>query len=306
MTVYFLWLYRAGCVKIRPSFYRIMEDGDEIIVLAEDNDTYKAEPPIDIPDIMQTVPRQPLPRPPQKILLCGWRRDIHDILHLLDNLSPPHTEVTMANRLPVEDRDKCLIEAGRNPAQFQNIHLVHVRANMVIRRHVDALPIEKYDCLLVFSDSDEDNILASDSTVLASVLMLRGVELSRRSHVSLKDLSKTRRGAIKGQNTLLKYDDRVHCIAEILDARTQKTIAINRAIALSSDYIFSNQLVSRMMAMVSENRHVNAILNDLLGDSGNMFDVLPSSRCVYDMLFWGSDQAIVAHDEDNDNSVMRI
>ena len=47
--------------------------------------------------------------------------------------------------------------------------------------------------------------------------------------------------------------------------RTQKTIAANEDVVMVSDFVQSNLLVSRVVAMVSENRSVNSVLAELLG-----------------------------------------
>ncbi len=277
----YIYIYSTGKICMKPSFSRTIQPGDEIIVLAEDNDTYKASAqPIDIPDSVSIMTRHPLPTPPKKILLCGWRRNITTVLMLLDHLSAPETEVTLANRQPVEKRSALLQQEGLDVHNgLMNIHLKHVYANMAIRRYVDGLPITEYDCIMVMSDENETTPLGSDSNVLASVLMLRGVELAKRSNFSIRRFSSLDIRTFKREKLdLLKHNDRVHCIAEMLDPRTQKTIASNRTIALSSDYIMSNRLISRMLAMISENRYVNVILADLLGAKGNMFDVLPAQR----------------------------
>ncbi|ETV75344.1 hypothetical protein H257_10205 [Aphanomyces astaci] len=259
----------AGKVWIRPYFARVIEPGDEIIVLAEDDNTYTAATePVDSTPV-SAMTKRPLPTPPKRILLCGWHRDIRDILRLLNHLSVPNTEVDLVNEVPEDIRIDRLRNDGLDVRSLENLNVRHVEANVAIRRQAQHLRVPQYDCILVMSDSSNQG-LASDSLVLASVVMLRAIEVAQRSHKSLADLSDASASLQSGRH--------VHCVSEILDPRTEMTINSSHTIRCSSDYVMSNDLVSRMLAMVSENRNVNAILDELLGDKGSTFDVLPASR----------------------------
>merc|ERR1740117_1980418 len=67
-------------------------------------------------------------------------------------------------------------------------------------------------------------------------------------------------------------------ICEILDPRTQKTIAGNKYVSLSSDFCQTNKLVAQIVAMISEERSVKTVLDELLGVSGCTFAVFPATR----------------------------
>ena len=70
-------------------------------------------------------------------------------------------------------------------------------------------------------------------------------------------------------------EEPVNCavVCEILDSRTQETISKNEKVSLSSDFVQSNQMVSQILAMVSEDRNVKTILGQLLGASGTALSV---------------------------------
>ena len=54
-------------------------------------------------------------------------------------------------------------------------------------------------------------------------------------------------------------------VSEILDPRTKDLIGQARI----SEYVMSNAIVSAVLAMVAENRSVNAVLQELLKADGN-------------------------------------
>ncbi|KAF0720424.1 hypothetical protein As57867_000301, partial [Aphanomyces stellatus] len=278
-----------GQILIKPRLERTIHAGDEIIVLAEDNDTYKAAaaPVVDVSGVTPTT-KQPLPPPPQRILLCGWHRNIRDILILLDHLSAPETHIHLVNAEDENARVSQLQDEGLRLETLKNLEIKHFVANTAVRRHMEKFKVTSYECILVMSDRANDvHPLASDSHVIATVMMLRAIEMSQRSHKSLHEISTRRDSAQK-----LQTGRKIHCVAEVLDPSTERTIHENAIIGAAADYVMSNDLVrrvSRMLAMVSENRSVNTILDQLLGDNGATFDVLPATRyCEMNehMSFW--------------------
>jgi hypothetical protein len=71
-------------------------------------------------------------------------------------------------------------------------------------------------------------------------------------------------------------------VVEILDPRTQRTVTDSTTAGLSqvSDFMNSNDLVSKILAMVSEDAKVKGILDQLLGGYGTQFAVVPSEQVV--------------------------
>ena len=72
-------------------------------------------------------------------------------------------------------------------------------------------------------------------------------------------------------------DLKASIICEVLDPRTQQTIRTNNAVAQSSDFLQSNLLVSRILAMVSENRSVMHILNEMLAPDGSAMGTIKAA-----------------------------
>ncbi|RHY18381.1 hypothetical protein DYB25_004562 [Aphanomyces astaci] len=270
-----------GDVEIKPDPERLMEAGESIIFLAEDNDTYKAEEtaiaiPTTAAHALVTTERQL-----EKILMCGWRRDIRDMIKLLDDLVLQGSEVhLLCEDPPIEERDKQLVESGMDLSSLVNIELIHQFGNSAIRRHVDQLPLEDYTSVMVLGDqSREMDILHSDSHSLSTVLLLRGLQAARKRRARRRLFAETIDNAItKWMGNKDDHISQCPCITEILDPRTQKTISSNRTIASHSEFIQSNELVSCMLAMISESRKVKKILNELLGATGCSFQVEPSVR----------------------------
>lgn len=171
---------RNRVVMLNPPDHFVMRPGDGLMVLAEDDDTYKPMPPCE-------VRRSKLPEhviePPEAstILMAGWRRDVDDVLELLDSLSEPGSVVHMLNELSVKERNERLSHNGMVPeADLDNLAIVHHVGNPSFRRDLEPLHVEQYDSVMVLSDEKyEHDAMHSDSQALACLLLIRHLQEGR-------------------------------------------------------------------------------------------------------------------------------
>jgi hypothetical protein len=250
-----------GDIILNPSPNFVIPDGDELIVIAEDDDTYtyaEAEEPAagDLPAWHPSKNRA------EYILMTGWRRDIRDILKLLDSLVEHGTEVHMLASVPLADRTEILLQEGLDVKSLRNITLVHHEGNSSSRCDLEELPMERYTSVMVLADeAHEHDIMHSDSHNLSSLLLLRNVQ------------------------QLLMQDGKITamppCITEILDSRTQQTISTGSTVFAGSDFVQSNEMISQMLAMISEDPGVKSILSELLGSKGSDISLeTPAQYCL--------------------------
>ncbi|XP_047176978.1 probable ion channel SYM8 isoform X2 [Vigna umbellata] len=136
----------GGKIIINPDDSYVLRDGDEVLVIAEDDDTYAPGP---LPEVCKGLcPRiRDPPKFPEKILFCGWRRDIDDMIMVLEALLAPGSELWMFNEVPEKEREKKLVDGGLDVSELENIKLVHREGNAVIRRHLEGLPLETFDSM---------------------------------------------------------------------------------------------------------------------------------------------------------------
>uniref|UniRef100_K3WEL4 CASTOR/POLLUX/SYM8 ion channel conserved domain-containing protein n=1 Tax=Globisporangium ultimum (strain ATCC 200006 / CBS 805.95 / DAOM BR144) TaxID=431595 RepID=K3WEL4_GLOUD len=251
----------SGDVLIFPELAMIVEPGDQIMVLAEDDDTYKTCPPTQI-EVGKIPPPLPKIERIERVLMCGWRRDIRDMIKLLDCIVPSGTELHMICEEPTHLRTKLLKESGLDVDKLENLKMIHHYGNTAIRRHVASLPLQMFTSMMILADqSRETDIMNSDSHSLASLLLIRDLQAKQ---------SMTRKA--------VDWIKECKCISEILDPRTQRTISTSSTILRLSEFIQSNELVSCILAMISESRDVRVILDELLGPHGSYFEVEPSGR----------------------------
>ncbi|XXG89396.1 hypothetical protein AAC387_Pa12g1403 [Persea americana] len=276
----------GGKIILNPDDSYILQEGDEVLVIAEDDDSYF---PTALPMVKEAsfIDIARPTRKPQKILLCGWRRDIddmivsperilfcgwrrdmEDMIMVLDAFLAPGSELWMFNDVPEKEREKKLIEGGLDISRLENISLVNREGNAVIRRHLESLPLESFDSILILADeSVEDSAIQADSRSLATLLLIRDIQAKRLPYREAM-ITHNHRGSISQgswMGEMQQASDKSVIISEILDPRTKNLLSMSKI----SDYVLSNELVSMALAMVAEDRQINDVLEELFAEEGN-------------------------------------
>lgn len=283
----------GGKIIINPDDSYVLRDGDEVLVIAEDDDTYAPGP---LPEVRKGLcPRiRDPPKYPEKILFCGWRRDIDDMIMVLEALLAPGSELWMFNEVPEKEREKKLVDGGLDVSELENIKLVHREGNAVIRRHLEGLPLETFDSILILADeSVEDSVAHSDSRSLATLLLIRDIQSRRLPYKDTKSTSLRLSGFSHNSwiREMQQASDKSIIISEILDSRTRNLVSVSRI----SDYVLSNELVSMALAMVAEDKQINRVLEELFAEEGNEMCIKPAEfylfdqeeLCFYDIMIRG-------------------
>ncbi|KAK9950920.1 hypothetical protein M0R45_006386 [Rubus argutus] len=257
----------GGKIILNPDDSYVLQEGDEVLVIAEDDDTYA---PATLPTVKEATFIQiaRTPRKPQKILLCGWRRDIDDMLVVLDAFLAPGSELWMFNEVAEKEREKKLTDGGLEINRLVNISLVDREGNAVIRRHLESLPLQSFDSILILADeSVEDSAIQADSRSLATLLLIRDIQAKRLPMVIHDERGSFSKSSWIGE--MQQASDKSVIISEILDPRTKNLLSMSKI----SDYVLSNELVSMALAMVAEDRQINDVLEELFAEEGNELQI---------------------------------
>ncbi|KAL5567346.1 hypothetical protein UlMin_030510 [Ulmus minor] len=270
----------GGKINLNPDDNYVLKEGDEVLVIAEDDDTYAPGP---LPKVNRgSCPKifAP-PKYPERILFCGWRRDIDDMIMVLEAFLPPVSELWMFNEVPEKERERKLTDGGLDIANLTNIKLVHREGNAVIRRHLENLPLETFDSILILADESlEDSVVHSDSRSLATLLLIRDIQSKRLPDKDTKSTS-WRLSGFSHSSWIREMQQASHksiIISEILDSRTRNLVSVSRI----SDYVLSNELVSMALAMVAEDKQINRVLEELFAEEGNEMYIKPAEFYLFD------------------------
>ncbi|KAM1724615.1 hypothetical protein ACFX13_023089 [Malus domestica] len=290
----------GGKIILNPDDSYVLKEGDEVLVIAEDDDTYA---PAALPTVKEAsfihiarTARKPqkillcgwrrdiddmlvvwrgslpqdfiVPKSTERILFCGWRRDMEDMIMVLDAFLAEGSELWMFNEVAEKEREKKLIDGGLDVSRLVNINLVNREGNAVIRRHLESLPLQSFDSILILADeSVEDSAIQADSRSLATLLLIRDIQAKRLPMVTRAERGSFYQGSWIGE--MQQASDKSVIISEILDPRTKNLLAMSKI----SDYVLSNELVSMALAMVAEDRQINDVLEELFAEEGNELQI---------------------------------
>jgi len=281
-----------GRVYVNPSNDHIINAHDKVLVLAEDNDSYE----VNAGDYDQTgndtVPKMiPEKKKVEKIMFCGWRRDMADMIIQLDEYVEKGSELWLLNMVPAKQRATLLKDKGnKEDLVLENLSICNVVGNPVIRRDLTSvravddygvatgqtITLDQFDSILILADAvaidNGANMMSCDSRSLSSLLIIQDIQKKLYETLREKD-----------------PDTHVPCspISEILDSRTKSLLSV----ANCKGYIMSNQIISSVIAQVSEEKDINNVLREILTAEGSETYIRSISRYAdlekeNDLSFW--------------------
>ncbi|KAL7517511.1 hypothetical protein ACHAWX_002430 [Stephanocyclus meneghinianus] len=274
-----------GKLFINPDNELTVQEGDKILVLAEDNDSYEVNNDLYSPHAYATECISKIveeEKRTEKILFCGWRRDMSDMIAQLDEYVAKGSELWLFNLVPAQERAELLKDKG-NKAQLdlKNLRVVNVVGNPIIRRDLnamravdaqgcptaDTITLDQFDSILILADAlareKGANMMSCDSRSLSSLLIIQ-------------DLMTKQHEARKMEDPYIKPP--CSPVSEILDTRTKSLLKVVDCKGLG--YIMSNQIISAVMAQVSEEKDINIVLREILTAEGSETFIRPISRFV--------------------------
>ena len=144
-----------------------------------------------------------------------------------------------------------------------------------MRRHLELLGIERFTSVIVFADEEEGDIMQSDSKCLATLLLIRNIQKAKREKMARSPSLRKMLSLDDATGTKDKHGGRIPIVTEILDPRTQQTIQSNEEMRAVSDFLQSNDMVSKILAMICEDRSVKNLLDELLTPARLLHGVCP-------------------------------
>ena len=228
-------------VRVNPPMATPIISGDKIIVIAEDDDKIKLTGVTPPLDASAMQVKQSSAPAPERTLILGWNQRGPAIVRELGNYVAPGSRTTIvADAIGIAES----IGASNNQTSaFQ-------QGDITDRALLESLDVPSFDHIIVLSCSDAPDIQAADAQTLITLLHLR--DLSERLG---KDFS---------------------IVSEMLDVRNRELAEVTRA----DDFIVSDQLVSLLLAQVSENKRLNAVFADLFDPDGSEIYLKPAQDYV--------------------------
>ena len=229
----FVGLYKNGETVINPSKDEVISEGDEAIVISEDEDTIfiNGIPSSQYEDRIIKEPHIKT-KPLRNILSIGYNVDT---FRVIKELFPYISKGTHVKFLIPHKFDKELF------SEIEEQDLIEydiVQGITYERETLEAIDYTNIDTIIVFANS-HTNGERSDSETLLTVLNLKQIEKERKFKASIIiEIEKNE------NEFILKY-------------------------ASVDDFIISNVLANKMLCQISENKHLREVYQELLGDEGS-------------------------------------
>jgi hypothetical protein len=222
-----------GTIAMSPAVDTRIESGDQVFVIAEDDDKIKlsgTRPQLD-ESLIQPSGSASKPKP-EKALILGWNRSGSTIIRELDNYVAKGSQVTIVSNIyGLEDQLRA--EVGK----LKNQKVVVKEGDIRDRELLESLEASEYDHVIVLAYSHLEQQEA-DAITLVTLLHLRDIA---------------------------EHDDTpFSIISEMLDLRNRELAEAAKV----DDFIVSEHLISLMMTQLSENAELLGVFTDMFDPEG--------------------------------------
>lgn len=220
---------------LNPKDEVVLQDGDELLVIAEDDDSFSltANHAVTLPEGFKGA--TPISRQPERLWVCGSSPKLGDMLREYDNYVLPGSEAWL---MPNEDKETFTEFIKAEVGSLKNLKLKYVEGDPTNPESLKKVASPDFYCALIVADTTQPEDEADAHTVMTVLLM---------------------RDLFKG------FEKKPRIISEILDARTKDLLEQD----YGADFVVSSEMTSMLLAQISERRDLNAVFADLFDSDGN-------------------------------------
>ena len=237
-------MIRNGEVLLNPDATAVVQEGDELILLAHDDGVSSLQQAA-VPDESQFQHEPDPGEQPHTLLVLGYSDMLKMILLEEEGHAAAGSRVIIAAE-PGKLDDVSVPEAS----ELSNVTFELRECKIHKRQVLEELLREEPTGILLLSDPD-----LSDEEADSRTLMLQ---------LQLNDLAD-------------EIGSTIPLIVEMNSTRNQQLAQMMRA----TDFVVSSRITAKMMVQVAEERYKKAILSDLLSDGGSSIYMKPITRYVH-------------------------
>ena len=221
---------------LNPADDFLLEAGDELLVIAEDDDSFSLGAQHQPVVSREFTGAAPIARQPERLLVFGHSPRLAEMLREFDHYVLPGSEAWL---MPGLEKDVFQEYLRAEVGALAALKLKFVEGDPTLPEALRRVVTGDFSTALVVADTELPPDEADARTVI-TVLLLR-------------DLF----GALG--------ERRPRLISEILDPRTKDLLEQD----YGADFVVSSEMTSMLLAQVSERRDLNAVFADLFDSDGN-------------------------------------
>ncbi len=245
-----LGICRGGnTLELRPDNDTVLDDDDEILILADDNSTidFKREKLYEPKDLNYKELR--LEKTSKSILILGWH-DVADIfIRECDDYLEEGSSFDVMLHNPTEAVVAHIQELN---TEYPDLEITLHDEDTLVLDNLRKLNPFNYDSILILSqDPLEMNTEKIDSDTLMILLLLR---------------------KIAKEDAIKKEEHKTKIITQVLNSDNQELILQTDV----DDFIISNRLISMILAQLSEEPRIKTLYDDIFQEDGSEIYVKPA------------------------------
>lgn len=271
-----------GEIVLNPPADRVVVDGDEIIVLAEDDSTIEwSARPVCEPE-PHGAPKGLMGRSVERELMIGWTRKSRTIIEEYADYLEAGSTIDVVTRNPDEDFDALISQLNRDVDSIDvRVHDIDPRSAIGLA----SLSLEDYDNVLLLSQAGPgcESSEQTDSETLTILLRLRQQLIGAQPGVADGTLTANITDEPGSRSPLGRL------VTEVLSPENEGLIVQ----AGVKDVVISNQLVSSVISQLSEEPEMMTVYESMFSEEGAeiylkpaelYFDSLPTSMRFADVM----------------------
>lgn len=238
-----------GTLVMRPDLETVLENDDEILILADDNSTINfQQKPLFLPkDLDYTA--QILEKETKRTLILGWHNVGNIFVRECDEYLLEGSVFDIMIHRPSNAIKQHIKDIDE---EYPNLKITLYEENTLQIDNLRKLKPFDYDNILVLSqDPDEQSAEKVDSDTLMILLLLRKI-------ASLENID--------------REENRTKIITQVLNSENQDLIIQ----ADVDDFIISNKLITMILAQLSEQPQIKKLYDDIFQEDGNEIYVKPA------------------------------
>ena len=240
-----------GEIVINPDHTRSLVDGDEVLIIADDDSTidFQEKPVAEARDFAVSSRRNE--QRVERELMIGWNFKSPSILREFADYIIDGSQIDVLLKSP-SDRQREEVETLNR--EIGNIEVRLIEKDYLSLSDLMSLQPFTYDNIIILAGSDDTGAEVDTSRVDSENIV--ALLLLRRIFSQYADESKSTK-----------------LITEILDSQNYALVAR----AGVQDVIISNRLVSMIMAQISESRDIEKVYDDIFQEDGSEIYLKPTS-----------------------------
>jgi voltage-gated potassium channel Kch len=233
-----------GIVTINPSADTVVGEGDQLVLVAEDDSTISLASFVGVPDPTAISSAVIAKAAPERTLVLGYNSSIHMIAKELAEYVVPGSTVTVL-------ADSALLVNG-TPSfdSYDNLTITFQNGDSTARATLEQLDVPSFDHVIVLAYREDLEVQQADTKTLITLLHLRDIEVTA--------------------------DIDLNIVSEMLDDRSRELAEVTKP----DDFIVSDKLVSLMLSQISENVMLTEVFATLFAAEGSELYLRPAEDYI--------------------------